>query len=438
MKKGNLSGTKLIAITSAMFVFGLVSIAGAADWKSCVFPSNFPWTNGTPLDGHTGCGTCHTDFVGDTITPENQLLNVYGADLKAARDQNLAGRYLCDHDYLHIIDQMDSDGDGYSNIYEISALSFPGFSNANCPPEANGACEPVPNPGDMDYDGHLDIASGGDDCFDYARTSYPGYVDPRTPSSEICDGIDNDCNGMVDEGYDLDGDGVTTCEYDCDDDDPNTYPGATELCDRRDNNCNGLVDEGCPCTDNDNDGFFVQSYCGSSLDCDDNNSAVNPGALEVCDGVDNNCDGQIDEGVTSTFYQDNDNDGYGNWIVSVDACSAPAGYVSNDTDCDDTDAGINPAACDIKNNGIDEDCDGVDRTKGQPCAAGGDPEICDDGVDNDGDGYIDCADTDCIGDPACSGGCVPSPEICDDGIDNDCDGKADCSDRKDCKNFPGC
>jgi hypothetical protein len=105
-------------------------------------------------------------------------------------------------------------------------------------------------------------------------------------------------------------------------------------------------------------------------------------------------------------------------------------------DCDDNNPNINPAACDIKNNGIDEDCDGSDRTKGKPC--GGDPEICDDTIDNDGDGYVDCDDSDCIGDPVCDTGCVPEPEICNDGIDNDCDGKTDCADKKDCRNSPDC
>jgi hypothetical protein len=245
------------------------------------------------------------------------------------------------------------------------------------------------------------------------------------------------------------------------------------------------------CTDIDGDTYAIEGGPCGLVDCDDNDEFVNPGATEVCDGVDNNCDSNIDEGVTNTYYADSDGDTYGDLNVTLEDCTVPSGYVSDSTDCDDTDpavnpgaaevcgdgidnncdtqidegcvtctdadgdgyyaeAGcgtevdcddgnpdINPGACDIKRNGIDEDCDGEDRRSGPACPSG-DPEICDDGIDNDGDGDVDCADADCSGDPACSGGCDPSPEICDDGVDNDCDGKVDCADRKDCKNFPGC
>jgi len=98
-------------------------------------------------------------------------------------------------------------------------------------------------------------------------------------------------------------------------------------------------------------------YVANNTDCNDANAAVHPSATEPCNTVDDNCNGQIDEGVKSTFYRDADSDGYGNAASSVQACSAPAGYVANNTDCNDTNGAIHPNATEVCNGG-DEDCDG--------------------------------------------------------------------------------
>jgi hypothetical protein len=95
---------------------------------------------------------------------------------------------------------------------------------------------------------------------------------------------------------------------------------------------------------------------GVNGDCDDENAAVNSGATEVCNSIDDDCDGSTDEGVGSTFYADVDGDTYGNASSSVQGCTAPVGYVSNSTDCNDNDAAINPVATEVCNT-IDDDCD---------------------------------------------------------------------------------
>jgi hypothetical protein len=98
-------------------------------------------------------------------------------------------------------------------------------------------------------------------------------------------------------------------------------------------------------------------YVSNSSDCNDSNAAVHPGATEVCNGIDDNCNGQIDEGVKNTYYRDADGDGYGNPNVTTQACSAPAGYVSNSSDCDDSNAAVHPGATEVCN-GIDDNCNG--------------------------------------------------------------------------------
>ena len=181
----------------------------------------------------------------------------------------------------------------------------------------------------------------------------------------------------IDPCVDADGDGLTTCDDDCDDGDAGRGPGLPERCDGVDNDCDGEIDEGAGEShypDADGDSFGDPSapltaceappgYVADATDCDDTRAAVNPGATEVCDSLDNDCDGQVDEGLSSTFYADADGDLYGNPAVSTSACVAPSGYVSDNTDCDDTDASIHPGVSPDLPEGVDSDCDGDDA----PC-----------------------------------------------------------------------
>lgn len=114
--------------------------------------------------------------------------------------------------------------------------------------------------------------------------------------------------------------------------------------------------------DEDGDGY---SLTDDPPDCNDSNPYIFPGATEACDGLDNNCDERIDEGVQSLYYLDLDGDGYGDPNTTVEACEMPPGTVNDDSDCDDNDPEINPSAFDIPDDDIDQDCDGMDETSVQ-------------------------------------------------------------------------
>jgi len=237
--------------------------------------------------------------------------------------------------------------------------------------------------------------------------------------TEICgDGIDNDRDGVIDEGVDEDGDTYRTCDIpeliDCDDNNAAVHPDVPEACDGTDTDCNGTVDD----VDLDGDGY-ISDDCGGGTDCDDNDEDAFPGRAESCDFADNNCDGQIDEG----FDADNDN-----WSF----CAG---------DCDNTDPFVNPDAEEICD-GIDNDCDcsGDSNSDGNSCGPG--DEGVDEDFDLDGDGFVDASNPFCFtvygpgGVGEAAGDCDDAPntgptvhpgahEDSSDSLDNDCDGCTD-------------
>ncbi len=246
---------------------------------------------------------------------------------------------------------------------------------------------------DSDSDGYNEDV----DCDDSNSAVYPS-------APEICDGLDNNCDGVVPNNErDGDSDRYRVCDGDCDDNNNLIYPLASEICDGLDNNCDGVVPNNE--RDIDSDGYKV---CDG--DCNDSSSAVNPSVSDICDGVDNDCDGSTDEGL-------------------IRSCGTNVGICTK---------GIEKCV-----NGVWGNCNGVQPQK----------EVCD-GLDNDCNGIIDegCScdsgttqpcGTDIgicrVGTQWCEGGawgkCYgnidPGFEICD-GRDNDCDGNIDESLNRSC------
>lgn len=103
-------------------------------------------------------------------------------------------------------------------------------------------------------------------------------------------------------------------------------------------------------------------YTADATDCDDDDAGTYPGAIEVCDGVDRDCDGIVDgpNSVDATgWHPDADGDGYGDAITAVYACERPEGLSRDRRDCDDADPDVHPGASDPACDGIDQDCAGA-------------------------------------------------------------------------------
>ncbi|MDY6990868.1 MAG: MopE-related protein, partial [Thermodesulfobacteriota bacterium] len=308
---------------------------------------------------------------------------------------------------------------------------------------------------DTDGDGYgvcpdCGIANGctydGDDCNDGDETVHPG-------AAEICDGVDDDCDAGTPDGSDepwygdpttcgqgvCAGTGVLDCvggiqQNTCQTGSPTEDPEVS-CSDGLDNDCDGLTDGddpdcGVSCVDSDGDGYGVCPNCGIANgcthdgdDCDDSNDTVHPGAAEMCNGVDDDCDAGTPDGSGEPWYGDPTTCGQG--VCSRTGVLDCVGGMQQDT-CQTGSPTEDPeVSC---SDGLDNDCDGL--------TDGDDPDCGVSCVDSDGDGYGVC--------PNCgtANGCNYDGNDCDDGdntiypgadeilcdgIDQDCDGADDCS-----------
>lgn len=351
------------------------------------------------------------------------------------------------------IDGRDNDDDGASDCSDTDCVLA--SCDELCTDGRDNDADAAVDCDDSDCDGLCP-----EDCEDGRDNDIDGFVDCDDPEctggcpEDCVDGFDNDADALVDcldpecdAECDLDLDGFLNADHggdDCDDNNPTVNPEANEVCDGVDNECDLLVDEADPdldvttmfkfFADNDADAFgnrmsptdFVctapAGFIADDGDCDDENAAVNPGAVEICDGFDNDCDGLRDDADPSidlttalTWYPDADGDGFGAPGVGVFACTPPPNHVDNDDDCDDTTddivspgdfwfdadgdgygtgAGLGVLECESPTPGwvamaLGEDCnddDGSIHPEGV--------EVCADGIDSDCDGV--------------DGGCAPT------------------------------
>ena len=331
-------------------------------------------------DGSLDCEDCEDD------NDENYPSNVETCD---GQDNN------CDAQVDENANDLDSDTFACDDCNDSDPTVYPGATelcdgqDTDCNGQDDfGNVGVAGSETDDDTDGQSECQG---DCDDTDVSNFTG-------NTEICDGADNDCNTLDDAGnpgvagqeVDGDGDDSLACN-DCDDGDSSNEPGGTELCDGQDNDCNGLADAGnAGVADQENDADGDDSLACD--DCDDTDPLNEPGGVELCDGQDNDCQAGADFTSSTGGEVDGDGDGY---LACVDCDDAePDSYPLNPEVCDGLDNdcdGVTPST------ETDDDTDGVSECEGDCDDANtlnfpGNTEVCD-GTDNDCDSLSDGDDS---------------------------------------------
>ena len=336
-----------------------------------------------------------------------------------------------------VCNDIDDDCDGSLDEDSVDAPTFYADTDsdgAGDPQRSITECVAPPN-----------YVTNKDDCDDANPSFHPGAVE-----SDCGDPADYNCDGST--GYaDADTDGWAACQ-ECDDANGSVHPGAAETCNEVDDDCNTVTDDDYATdavtwyADTDGDAYgdagvernacdAPGGYVPDATDCNDLDATVNPGAVELCNNIDDNCDIAVDEtsSLSSSWFADTDGDTYGDPSALVIQCDTPAGHVADNTDCVDTDSAVNPAAVEVCNE-IDDDCDGlVDDDDGSLDLSTGQTWYFD--ADGDGSGTTDKATEACVAPDEYvenGGDCddaqdtvnPDADEVCNE-TDDDCDGLVD-------------
>ena len=317
-------------------------------------------------NGTIACSSPGTGYVTNNSDCNNNNPNIRPNAVETCNAIDDNCNNLIDDGITFVNYYIDTDGDGYGAGTAINSCSSPGAG----------------------------YVTNNTDCNNTSAAIRPG-------ATEICNAIDDNCNNLIDDGltfvnYYIDSDsdgfgagtatnscsnlgaGYATNNTDCNNNNPNIRPNAIEICNAIDDNCNNLIDDGLTFVnyyiDTDSDGFGAGTatntcsnpgagYATNNTDCNNVNSAINPAAIEICNTIDDNCNGIVNEGIAFlTYYLDADQDGY--YLSSLSACSSQG--INYNTvggvlgDCNDANPGVNIGAVEICGNGIDEDCNGID------------------------------------------------------------------------------
>jgi hypothetical protein len=471
--------------------------AVGADARGCVAGAVACEAGETCLEAQDDCVLCTENDDNDQDGAKSMACQGNDCDDEDGRrfpgNAEVCDTHFDDDCDLTTVGERDLDHDGYTDFQCANAGGAKGpdcnDSNANIHPQQTEACNGVddncngdtdegllvPLYRDEDHDEHGDRGDGGViPAPEMGCRNEPGFAEEADDCDganvrrhdkqlEICDHADNDCDGVIDENPsavnwywddDLDGFGdprkapLVSCvppadehwvllKRDCDDGNPDISPSAAEECDGLDNNCNGRADYRVArgnLEDDDLDGKPDVDCYGEGGDCNDLDFSVYPGAPELCDLRDNDCDGLAEAAIVdATWYIDADGDGYGKEAGSVESCGPVPDHVLRGGDCNDADPALHPGRADDCStpHDRDDDCDG-EKDEDEALEA----FYVDADEDGFGVGYPLFACTqpagyvpdqgDCA--PAASGQHPEAAEVCDDGLDNDCDSYVDCDD----------